>query len=328
MADLNKAIESHIRNVIALPKRDITSAANSREWFLERIFNEIESRSNEPVLHSEKPFVYYGSYFKGTKVAMVDEFDVLVVIDSNTGVFRKGGQEIGRGMGDASPNHKYAQKYKKEDGSGVSPAKMLNWLKGVVQTVVDCFDGQAPERAGQAVTAEIISQNLKIDLVPAGMFRRTTDSRIFCDIPRGDKENGWILTAPEDDMARLEKLAQNRSNFRNVIRVAKRIADTRNFTVPSFAIETAVVNYAYNATWYNQLDPDLPNVLTWIARQFRAGRIIDPFDTTANLLADVASLSWYAERLEDVVAELSACRNILNQADANERVRRILENEW
>jgi hypothetical protein len=327
MADLNKAIESYIRNVIASPKKDITSAANSREWFLKRIVNEIESRSNEPVLYPEKPFVYYGSYFKGTKVAAVDEFDVLVVIDSNTSVFRKGGQEVGRGIGDASPNHKYAQKYIKEDGSGVSPAKMLNWLKAVVLTVMDCFDGQAPERAGQAVTAEIISQNLKIDLVPAGIFRRTTDGRIFYDIPRGDKENGWILTAPEDDMARLEKVAQNRSNFRNVIRIAKRAADMRNFTVASFAIETAVVNYAYNATWYNQLHLDLAGVLTWLAAQFRAGRIPDPFEHTTNLIGEVESLGWYAERLDEVVEALSACGRIFDQTEANERVQRILDNE-
>jgi hypothetical protein len=215
----------------------------------------------------------------------------------------------------------------KEDGSGVSPTKMLNWLKGIVEAVVKCFSGEAPERAGQAVTAKIVSQGLNIDLVPAGMFKRTADGRIFYDIPRGDKDNGWILTAPGDDIEHLERISENRSNFRNVIRIAKRVSKMRNFTVRSFAIETAVVNYAYAAAWQNQVYSDLINVLKWLAAKFRSGSVPDPFDNTTNLIAGVESLSWYAERLDNVVTELAGCIRIVDQTEAADRVRRILENE-
>jgi hypothetical protein len=47
------------------------------------------------------PFIYFGSYFKGTKVADVDEFDVLVVIDSQGGQYSQGGKVIGHGLGSA-----------------------------------------------------------------------------------------------------------------------------------------------------------------------------------------------------------------------------------
>ena len=40
--------------------------------------------------------LYFGSYFKGTKVAAVDEFDVLVILDLNNGVFSQNGISVGK----------------------------------------------------------------------------------------------------------------------------------------------------------------------------------------------------------------------------------------
>jgi hypothetical protein len=105
MADLDPAIERYIATDIALNARDISECAASREWFLTRIQNEIEADADAPQLLAASPFVNFGSYFKRTKVRDVDEFDVLVVIDSNSGVFTSGGERVGEGQGDADPNH-------------------------------------------------------------------------------------------------------------------------------------------------------------------------------------------------------------------------------
>ena len=159
MADMDKLIGRFIGEHIALSQRDISASAKSREWFLQRIKKRIDERSGEPVLYEREPFVHFGSYFKRTKVANVDEFDVLVVIDSNTGVFTQGDTEIGKGLGEADPNHKYDEKYKKADGSGISPAKMLNWLKGIVTEVVESFGGskvwRQPKRVPGAQTLHL-----------------------------------------------------------------------------------------------------------------------------------------------------------------------------
>ena len=128
--------------------------------------------------------VYFGSYFKGTKVADVDEYDVLVLIDSYSGSYSRGGKQVGIGQGSADPNPKYYKKFYKDDGSGVSPAKMLNWLKGVADEVVGTFSGEAPVRDGQAITSTIKSKGLKIDLVPAGVFVNGNGT-LFYNIPDG-----------------------------------------------------------------------------------------------------------------------------------------------
>ena len=136
MVAVSTSLTKYIRDVIQIPQSDISDTAQSREWFLARIRNEIGARTGEPMLYGPEPFVYFGSYFKQTKVQSVDEYDVLVVIDSSSGVYSVGGTPVGDGLGSADRNPKYYSRFKKSDGSGVSPAKMLNWLKDVTETVV------------------------------------------------------------------------------------------------------------------------------------------------------------------------------------------------
>lgn len=327
MANLTKSIRKYLDEVITLSQEDIQSAAKSREWFLDRVESEIAARSREPILYSKCPFVYFGSYFKYTKVADVDEFDVLVVIDSNLGQFTQSDTVIGSGIGTADPNHRYDGKYKKSDGSGVSPTKMLNWLKEVVEKVVDGFGGEAPERSGQAVTAIIKSKSLKIDLVPAGIFTRKSDSMTFYDIPKGDKNNGWILTSPQVDIDRLADVAKGKDDFRNVIRIAKRIKDKYNFLVSSFAVETAITEYGENRYWRNDLAKDVKEALAYLSTRFREGRISDPFDPDNNLISGVESLDWYADRLDGIVDAISQLEDKPIQEDADNSVMSVFENE-
>lgn len=291
------ALNKYLREVIALSRKDVSSAVASRNWFLQRIQNVVNSRKNELVLYSPEPFFVYGSYAKNTKVCDIDEFDIMVVVDSNGGSFSRGGSVVGNGLGSASPNPKYQDKYYKSDGSGISPSIVLNWLKSVVKEVTDAFGGDAPIRNGQAITATIKSKNLSIDLVPGGIFKRVSDDKIFYNIPRGDSDNGWIVTSPRDDIALLEDWAKNRDNFKNIIRLVKHIKTYYNFLVSSFAIETAAIQYAMKYTWTNYLFTDLTNFLDYLANQFKNGLIPDSFDNSVNLLDGVQSLSWYAERV-------------------------------
>lgn len=329
-ADLHQAIQKYITDEIRLARSDISASAKSREWFLTRIANVIAARTSEPVLLPADPFLRFGSYFKRTQVRDVDEFDILVKIDSNTGMFSRGGKQVGTGQGSASPNHKYDKKYFKSDDSGISPAKMLNWLKSVVKEVTDAFDGEAPERNGQAITAIIKSQNLKIDLVPGGVFKKDSDGTVFYNIPKGDKDGGWITTSPELDIKRVDDAAKGRIDFRNVIRILKRIRDTYNFAnVSSFAVETVVINFIVANTWSNvDISTNLIGVLSALSSVFRQGQLDDPFESGSNLLDGVDSLSWYADRIDKIIAELQSVSTYIEDQDAcYARIRKALENE-
>jgi len=328
MADLNKLIKKFVQEKIALSQKDISESAKSREWFLAKIKLKVEEKTNEPSLYKDTPFLYFGSYFKGTKVSDVDEYDVLVVIDSNTGQFTQSGVKTGEGLGGASPNHKYDEKYKKSDGSGVSPAKMLNWLKSIVEEVVENFGGSAPERSGQAITATIASKNVKIDLVPAGIFKHTQRAEtLFYNIPKGDKNNGWIVTNPKQDKELVSALAKDRSDFKNVIRILKYIKQKYNFLVSSFAIECSVIELVHHNSWANIISADLILAMQYFANALKEGKIVDSFDPNNNLLSNVDNLSWYADRIQGIIEVLNNQVNEDDEDRAYQRICKVLSNE-
>jgi Mab-21 protein len=327
MADVSKAIRNYISAYLSLNMPDIQSAVSSREWFLNRIKNTIRGRYKEPVLYSSEPFVYFGSYFKKTKVKAVDEYDVLVVIDSNTGIFSSGGISIGEGQGSADPNSKYASRFYHSSRDGVSPNRILNWLKEIVEEVTESFDGEAPERNGQAITALIKSKNLKIDLVPAGIFKRYSDEKIFYNIPKGDKNGSWIVTSPREDIKLLENVAFNKSNFRNTIRLIKRIKENYNFLISSFAIETAIIQYGQHYQWYNDLSLDVYWILIYLSSVLRNGYIADSYNSENNLIEGVSSLSWYAARIDKVLDTLTECKQWKSQELAQMKITKAFENE-
>jgi len=327
MGDVSQALNGYIGEVIKLPQSDISSAVRSREWFIDLVKQEIRGRTDEPALYPERNTLYFGSYFKGTKVAAVDEFDVLVILDSNNGVFSQNGIGIGTGLGRADPNHTFDEKYKKSDGSGVSPRKLLNWLKDVVESATKKYGVEEPVQSGQAITVTIKSKDLKLDLVPAAVLQHNSSGETFYGIPRGDRDNGWIATAPHRDIERLKEVAQGKENFRNVIRLCKRIRDTYKFNVSSFAIESAVVGYAERNYWYGDLYLDFRAVLSNLAGTFREGGIPDSFDSQKNLIVGVASLDWYADRLEKIIEGMDECENWTSQDEVRGRIYALLENQ-
>ncbi len=325
MGDVSQALNGYIGEVIKLPQRDISSAVRSREWFIDLVKQEINGRTGEPALYPGQNTLYFGSYFKGTKVAAVDEFDVLVILDLNNGVFSQNGISVGKGLGRADPNHLFDERYKLSDGSGVSPTKLLNWLKDVVESATGKYGVEAPVRNGQAITATIKSKDLKLDLVPAAVLQHNSSNEVFYAIPRGGQGNGWIATAPHRDMERLKEVAQGKENFRNVIRLCKRVRDKYNFSASSFAIESAIVGYAERSCWYNDLYPDFRGALKCLIEVFRGGVLLDPFDNQSNLIAGVESSGWYAERLEKIVKGMDECTDWEKQDEVRERIYEILE---
>lgn len=327
MADMNKLINKFIKDEISLSRTDISESAKSRDWFLDRIKSKIEQRVNEPVLYGSQPFLNFGSYFKGTKVSNVDEYDVLVVIDSYGGQLTQNGQIVGNGVGKNNPNHKYDEKYKKSNGSGVSPAKTLNWLKGIVTEVVESYGGTAPERNGQAITARIESKDINIDLVPAGIFESTLQPGVFFyDIPKGDLNNGWILTNPQQDIKLINELAQKNNNFKNMIRILKYMKKQYHFSVSSFAIECCAVSYANESYWYYSDYENLKCMLNYFVTCLKNKDIRDSFDTDNNLLSDVESSEWYAERVTKIIDVLSAQVHETDEGEAYKRIYGALSN--
>lgn len=327
MGTLSRAIENYIASTIRYSNHDRDKAIKSREWFLNRIKQSISKQSYAPQLYERDKIVYFGSYFKGTKVRAVDEFDVLIVLDSCSGYFFRDGITYGKGLGTASPNYLFDKRFYKLDETGISPTKLLNWLQRLTLEIVNSFDGEAPERNGQAITATIKSQNLKIDLVPAVICENMqSNTPPFYVIPKGDNTNSWLVTRPREDINLLQAIAQDKANFRNIIRIIKRIKSTYNFQLSSFAIETAIIKYGKVCAWHDDVATNLKAVISDLSQVISSGYLKDPFDNV-NLLEGISSLSWYAQRLNNIKQELDTLSNITyEQPKLNQLVEKLFEN--
>jgi hypothetical protein len=329
MADIKLALKRFIDSEIALSKSDIDSAAKSREWLVTKIVDRIKEKG-EIVLHNAGPYIYFGSYFKGTKVGNADEFDVLLVIDSNTGIYSVGGVEVGTGLGAASPNPKYSPDFFFEDGSKISPAKMLNWLKRTIAEVTKEYGGEVPERAGEAVTALIKSKGIKIDFVPAGVFSYKADpKKFFFNIPSGNKSANWKSTNPLEDMERMKYYSENRNDFKNVIRLIKYIKDKDqyNMAIPSYAVESTLIRYVESNNWEQNLYIDFMNALLFMYQQMKANSLKDPFDESINLFSSIENIEWYADRLLEIRSKIISSKEILDQEDAYKIISSSLKNK-
>ena len=329
MADIKAALQKFIDTEIALSQSDISSSVKSREWLVNKVLGKIKE-SRELILYDKNPLIYFGSYFKGTKVSRSDEFDILILIDSNSGIYRSGSNEIGTGAGVASPNPKYSPTYYLEDGSGVSPSKLLNWLKRNILEATKEFGGEAPERDGAAVTALIKSKNIKIDFVPAGVFRYNSNpQQEFYNIPAGDKYGNWKITNPIRDMELLESYSKNRNNFKNVIRLIKYIKgkDQYNMAIPSYAIECAVIRYANKESWYHDLRTDFLGSLLFLFDQLKAKTLLDTLDNSTNLFSGIENSDWYADRILEVAKTILSCKDLINQDEAYTKISNCLKNK-
>jgi len=310
MGDLSVSVKNYIDNEIRLSARDIQQCAKSRQWFLDRIKNEISAMTNQPILFQEAPFVNFGSYFKGTKVADVDEYDILVVIDAAGGQYSKNAIVTGTGEGRSCPNHIFNQAFYKADGSGVSSLKLKLWLHKIVAKVVAAYGGVPPQIDGSAVTAHIASKDLSIDLVPAAVISRLSDCKRFYCIPDNANADEWTATCPTDDIDRVVRISEGKENCKNVIRICKRIKDTYNLNISSFAIEVAVCNYIeskLNYTWDNyDLATIVGNCVDSLGNVIQTGVITDLFDSSENLLNRNSDLSGISQLFKSVAYLLNS----------------------
>lgn len=327
--ELGGLIKKFVSDEIALNQEDISSAVVSKQWLLDRIKAKIDEKLSNPSLYGETPFIGYGSYFVRVKVANVDEMDFLVVIDSKSGQFRKeDGAVFGIGLGTAVPNHKYDQQFMKADGSGISPKKLLEWLRGIVSEVLVPLGGEEPVIDGPAVKAVLKSKDIKFDLVPCGVFEKTDGSgQLFYNIPNGKTDDGWTLTNPDIDRERVDNLAEVRDEFRNVIRLIKYVRDSYSLPLSSYTVQCAVCDLAENNRWYGNLHSNLRSALLWLARLIASGVIADGFDPKINLLKDVPQLLEISTHLKSIDERISALEFESDSDLAYKKLKSILQNK-
>ncbi|WKV08576.1 hypothetical protein PQ743_05000 [Thermoanaerobacterium thermosaccharolyticum] len=288
---INSEFNRYIKEYLALSQKDITTKVKSREWLINNIIRKIKEKSDCPQLYKEngQKYLTFGSYFKGTKVSDVDEFDIMLIVDSNGGVFKQGGIQTGEGIGIIDPNPKYFQKYRKDnDPESVSPRKIMNWLKDIIDEVLEPYGCEPGEKNGQAITAYIKSKDISIDFVPGGIFRKVGSNEIFYTIPKGDADGGWIITNPRVDKEIVNQTGSKYKQFKNSIRLFKYIfKESYNVKISSYAVESAHIDFERKNYFYDDYKYDFINILNHFITLVQNKKIPDMRDNSINLISDI-----------------------------------------
>jgi hypothetical protein len=326
MADTDSILNEFFSEHLALSATDIQKSVSSREWLIKRITDTIEQQDG-PKLYSVEPIIYFGSFFKHTKVADVDEFDVLLVIDSNGGVFSEAGIQTGIGLGSEYPNKKYSSSLMRPDGTGLSPTRLLDWLQKTTSTAVGSFGVSRPRIDGQAVVVELSGQGLAVDLVPAGVFESTAYSNTeLYNIPSGSSD-GWTITNPKVDKKVFLEWAAQRPDLKNITRLIKLVRDVREIKVSSFAIECAVIEAAKTNQWVHSTTSNLMSVVDSFRRQVVAGVITDIAFPVRNVFRNKPEFERLAKALYEVAMSVVDVVNSTNYEQAKKQVFSVILDE-
>ncbi|HEY8890351.1 MAG TPA: hypothetical protein VIM70_08860 [Clostridium sp.] len=287
---INGEFIKFINNNIILSQNDISIKVKSRQWVVDKVIARIKERTNCPQLYKEGgcEYIYYGSCFKGTKVSIIDEFDVMLIIDTNLGQLSLHGRKFADGVGIKNPNPKYNGNFNKGDNSGISPRKLMSWLKNTIDEALSPYGCEVCEKNGQAITVHIIMHNYYIDFVPGGIFKKTNTYDIFYNIPKGDSNGGWIETNPRIDKKILNDVSSLYTQFKNTIRLFKYIFKrSYHVTIGSYAIESCVIDYELTYVFYDDFQYDFANILNHIIGLVESDKIPDMRDNNINLLVNI-----------------------------------------
>lgn len=318
---LNQIIEDFSKEYLAQSTKDMQACAKSRDHFISKLKDKIKEDEYGPQLYSLDPVINFGSRFDGTQYGDVDEMDLLIVIDSCNGQFNSDGRAVGKGKGTQSPNHKYDDKFLKEDKSGISGLKLCNWLKDIATEVFDegYKASTKPIKDGQAITVEVKSLGLSFDLVVAGIFEHVDGHGTFYNISDGTSKNDWILTNPKADKAKMQDLADSYENFCKVIRAIKFVKDYHKVTITSHAVKSTVADYAENAllgyAWSGDFWDDLKGSLKHLEASLRKKNIPDLLVSyksrkRENLVSDLENYIACADKVQKVIIGLTEIENL------------------
>lgn len=199
MANCAKLIE-HIR----LTQREIEAVAGARA----RLVEVIKSKADGGRLPSPRDFVLIGSYKRGTKIAPLDDVDMLYVMGYAKRVDNTGRHIL------TSCDFEFGSTFM-EPEDNISSVKVLDLIKRVLQEV---YFRSVVRRDGEVVNVYLSSYEVGFDIVPA--FWIENDNYYL--MPAGSGSTYWKRTNPKIDETILDELNKQHNNLlKNTVRIMK-----------------------------------------------------------------------------------------------------------
>lgn len=280
---VNSAFSEFMRDIVNLDPDVVSAARTSRDNLLDNIaeFNEHDGFFT---LCSEYN-VHFGSFARRTKCRELDDVDLMIGLSANGATYcsedRWDNVRIFANTNDS------AQKSCANDDGTLNSTKVTNQFKKKLESIRE-YSRSDIRRNGEAVVLNLKSKVWSFDIVPC--FHTTTESngRDYYLIPNG--RGAWKKTDPRKDKERITSTNQEKNGrLLELIRLVKKWNKVKNAkTIPSYLLETLMVNYTESVT---ELDPFI-DFRFKRALRYIADNILGPVYDMKEIQGDINSLSF------------------------------------
>ena len=274
-----QAFEEFLRDKIRIDPEQNKIAKASKDELLRQILN-LPADGVFPELHTDIPFIQYGSYARKTKVRPLDDIDIMIVLHAHSAWY-----DMYRSPTIVDNIH-YDRRLGNfiDDNGHINSTKVINaFIKNLSK--VRLYRHADFKKNGEAAELELQSYNWKYDIVPCFITNPEPDGRTFFLIPDG--KGGWKKTDPRLDKARVEQVNANHNfSILDVVRLIK-YWNKRNTmsTIPSYLLENIVLDFFDGRTPNNVADTVrgcFLNVLHYIGTAIHS-TVTDPKGIQGNL---------------------------------------------
>lgn len=251
---VNNAFSEFMKDTINLDPDIVSAARKSRDNLLANI-SEFDNKDDFFDLYDGYN-VHFGSFARKTKCRELDDIDLMIGISANGATYNT--NDPWDDMKIIASTSNQAQKDCTRADGTLNSTQVSNKFKKKLESVRE-YSRSEVRRNGEAIILNLKSKDWSFDVVPC--FHTTVESngRSYYLIPNGN--GNWRKTAPDKDKEHVTNTDQSKDGrVLELIRLCKKWNKVKNATtLPSYLLETMIINFADSQTELNQ----------WIDFRFR-----------------------------------------------------------
>ena len=282
ITSVNAAFDRFMRDTVNLDKDVVEAAKSSRDNLLDNI----AEFDTDDFFHLWKDInIQYGSFARKTKCRKLDDIDLMIGISADGATYDSNANWDNITITASCFNQKQLD-CQNEDGT-LNSTKVLNAFMKKLEKTKD-YSRSELHKNGQAVTLTLLSREWNFDIVPCFHTVTEYDGRSYYLIPNGS--GNWMKTNPEIDRNIVAQANQGKDGkLLDLIRLCKKWNKIKKVkTMPSYLLETMIVNYAENADELSDyIDVRFINVLKYLRNS-----ILSPVYDMKQIQGNINSLSY------------------------------------
>ena len=258
---VNNAFDEFMKDIVNLDSDVVSKARESRDNLLENIA-EFDYEDGFFDLY-EGYNVHFGSFARKTKCRELDDIDLMIGIAANGATYNSSDPWDDVHI-TASITNQAQKDCTREDGT-LNSTQVINKFKSKLKHVRE-YSRSDIHKSGEAVVLNLTSKDWSFDIVPCFHTVTESDGRSYYLIPNG--KGNWKKTDPLKDKEHVTNTNKDKEGrVLELIRLCKKWNNVKKATtIPSYLLETMIVNYCDSQTTLSQfIDYRFRDALKYIA---------------------------------------------------------------